>query len=292
MERTKTFKKADAILTADWHLMEQNPVCRTDDLKETQWVKVKFISELQKKHDCPVVHSGDLFDYWKPSPELLAKTIQHLPNRFMTVYGNHDLPQHNIELKHKSGIYVLEKAGKLAVYDSCHWLEEPTKNSWWFNDRNILVWHVMTYQGLPPWPGCESPKSSKLLRKYPKFDLIITGDNHVPFVEHYEGRLLVNPGSIFRTTTKQATHKPRVYLWYSDTNTVEPVYLPIDESAISNEHITQAQERYNRIDAFISSLDNDWEASLSFEQNLEIFATKNKIKEDVLQIVRNSLDEE
>jgi len=297
MERTKikSFKKADAILTADWHLREDVPACRVDAFWETQWKKVDFISALQKKHACPVFHSGDLFDYWKPSPMLLSKTMYHLPDWFMTVYGNHDLPQHNIELKHKSGVFTLETANKLSVFDTCHWLEIPTKASYlWqvegLDTKTVLVWHVMTYQGLVPWPGCEAPKSSKLLMKYPQFDMIITGDNHIPFVEEYKGRLLVNPGSIFRMTTKQSDHKPRVYLWYADTNTVEPVYLPIANDAISNAHIEQAKDRDNRIDAFISTLDNDWEASLSFEQNLEIFITKNEVEEEVLQIVREAME--
>jgi len=299
MERTKKTesKKATAILTADWHLMETNPVCRKDNLTETQWDKLDFISELQRKHNCPVFHSGDLFDFWKPSPYLLAKTIEHLPNRFCTVYGNHDLPQHNIELANKSGIYVLEKAGFLQVFQTCHWLETPYKPSWQGKvsetvERNVLVWHIMTYQGEIPFPGCEAPKGAKLLRQYPQFDLILTGDNHKPFVEEYEGRLLVNPGSIFRTTAIQQKHKPRVYLWYAETNTVTPIYLPIQEDVISREHLEIKEERDSRIDAFISTINEDWEAEMSFEENIERFKDSNKIKPSVMDIVYKAIEHE
>jgi len=68
------------------------------------------------------------------------------------------------------------------------------------------------------------------------------------------------------------------------------VYLPIANDVISNKHIEQVKERDDRIDAFISTLDNDWEASLSFEQNLEIFITKNEVEEEVLQIVREAME--
>lgn len=288
-------KKADAILTADWHLQETVPVARTDDFLEAQWRKLDFISNLQKKHNCPVIHSGDLYDFWKPSCELEAMVMDHLPNRFMTVYGNHDLPQHNIKLKHKSGICVLEKAGKLQVFPTCHWLEEPTKPSWQglFTqdvERKVLVWHIMTYQGKEPFPGCTAPMGAKLLRKYPEYDLIVTGDNHVPFVETHQGRLLVNPGSIFRTTASQQNHKPRVYLWYAETNTVEPVYLPIEKDVISRDHIEEKQNRDNRIDAFISTLNEDWQAEMSFEDNIEKFRQANKVRQSVMDIIYKAIE--
>jgi len=290
------FEKADKILTADWHLREDTPTCRTDNFYEKQWKKLDFISELQRKHRCDVVHSGDLFDFWKPSPMLLSKTMQHLPKQFYTVYGNHDLPQHNIELAYKSGVYTLEKAGVLKVYPTCHWKETPTKPSFFIGSkgaiyRKILVWHVMTYQTLKPWPGCTSPKGSKLLRKYPQFDLIVTGDNHKPFVEKHEGRLLVNAGSIFRMTADQQEHKPRVYLWYAATNTVKPVYLPIDENVISRKHLEETEKRNDRIDAFISTLDEDWEANMSFEDNIEKFKEINNVRESVMEIVYKVIED-
>jgi len=197
MRTTKpTLNKADLILTGDWHLLETNPICRLDDLTKTQWSKVNFVFNVQKEHNCPVIHSGDLFDYWKPSPELLSKTIEHLPNNFWTVYGNHDLPQHNLDLSYKSGINVLEKAGKLGVLKGTHWGQKPfistnimgpvIKN---INEpKKILVWHVLTYQNVRPYPGCTLPKASRLLKKYTDFDLIVTGHNHKPFVEHYAAR--------------------------------------------------------------------------------------------------------
>jgi N-acetylmuramoyl-L-alanine amidase len=43
--------------------------------------------KLQEKHQCPVFHAGDLFDYWKPSPWLISKAIEHLPDKFYTIYN-------------------------------------------------------------------------------------------------------------------------------------------------------------------------------------------------------------
>lgn len=296
MKRTRhKFKKADGILTADWHLQEgESPVCRIDNFEDAQWEKVRFISNLQKKHNCPVIHSGDLVDYWKSSPELLAKIIEYLPKWFWSIYGNHDLPQHNMDLVHKCSQYMLAKGGHLDILPNMgDWLTTPDD----YKDfaapelcgRPFFVWHIMTYQGKSPWPGCTSPKGSALLRKYPQYDLIVTGDNHKPFVEEYQGRLLVNPGSIFRTTAAQENHRPRVYLWYADTNTVEPVYIPINTGAISREHIDKKQERDNRIDAFISTLNTDFKMELSFKGYLKEFEHLNNIKPPILDIIYKSM---
>jgi len=159
-----------------------------------------------------------------------------------------------------------------------------------YHGRTFFVWHIMTYQGKEPWPGCTAPKGAELLRKYPQYDLILTGDNHKPFTETYQGRLLVNPGSIFRLTASQEEFRPRVYLWYADTNTVEPVYLPIKQGVISREHIEHKEERDNRINAFISTLDTDWEAELSFEDNLKKFEETNNISEAIMSIIYKSLE--
>jgi len=290
MKRTLTPNKPDAILCADFHLREDQPTCRTDNFVEAQWKKVDFVKNLQKRYDCAVFHSGDLFEYWKPSPNLLSETIKHLPNDFYTVYGNHDLPQHNLELSYKSGVYTLATGGHLEVLpDGGHWGQTPDEHTWKF-EKNILIWHIMTYQGKKPWPGCVDPMAAKLLRKYPQYDLILTGHNHQSFTEEHEGRLLVNPGSLTRHKADQIDHKPCVYLWYAKSNIVEPVYLPIEQGVISREHIEHTKERNDRIDAFISRLDDDWEASVSFEENLERFEKSNNTRKSVMEIVYKAIE--
>ena len=87
MERTKPNKKPDAILCADMHLRSDQPVARMDSYWETQFVKLNFIWQLQREQHCPILHAGDLFNHWKPSPHLLTKTMTHLPDAFYTVYG-------------------------------------------------------------------------------------------------------------------------------------------------------------------------------------------------------------
>jgi len=301
MERTKNNKKVSAILTSDWHLREDTPVCFTGDFQKEQWDAVQFISDLQIKYDCSVIHAGDLYHHWKPSPWLLSKTIEHLPNEFYTVLGNHDLPQHNMDLIDKCGVYTLMKAGKLTILSGCHYGQEPDfknnsegvpsmiLNKGKSNYKRMLVWHHMTYL-TSPFPGASGGMAEGILRKYPQFDLILVGDNHQSFTIEYQGRRLVNPGNLTRQVADQINFKPCVWLWYAEDNSVKQVFLPIQSDVISREHIEEKALKDNRISAFIKQLNGEWDAGLTFEINLEEFKKKNNIRNSVMEIVYKSLE--
>lgn len=290
-------KPATFILTSDWHLWDTVPVARTDTFFPAMWKKVMFIKELADKHSCPVMHSGDLFHRWKPSPDLLSRTIRALPENFWTIYGNHDLPEHSLAQSELSGVHTLWVGRHLDIpANGVHWGLEPTKPTWQGKinrkiERKVLMWHILTYKGKDlPHPSFSGMSAKQILKKYPEYDLIVTGDNHKTFVQEYEGRLLVNPGSILRTTAAQIDHKPCVFLWYAETNTVEQVFIPIEEGVISREHLDEKAEIEKRIDAFITSLDTEFAADLSFENNLQIFFDKNNVKNKIKQIILKSLE--
>ncbi len=295
MERHSHKKRgpASAILTADWHLREDQPVCRTDDFWETQWKKVTFISNLQKEHACAVIHAGDLFNHWKPSPNLISQTILKLPDKFFTIYGNHDLPQHNLDNARKSGVFTLAASKTLQLLSSGHWGVSPEQGSligYHIGNSTILVWHgLVIAEGAPTWPGCIAVTPKHLLKKYPKYPLILTGHNHQPFVAVYENRYSVNPGSLTRQTADQNEMKPRVYLWWEDTNEIEPVYLPIDDSIISREHLINAEQseaRQNRMEAFLELLQSEgWEAEVSFERNVDRLMDEKQLPNSVREII-------
>lgn len=303
MIRTRTNKTPQLIITSDWHLREDTPVCRTDNFWEAQWRKVDFVKELQERYDCAIVLAGDLFHHWKASPYLLSKAIKNVPYLYACC-GQHDLPQHNFLLWEKSGIYTLHSAQSIIVskythfpkakieFHFCHWGETPDDMRKLEGvNRRILVWHKMTYTDEEPFPNCPDPPARKLLKKYPDYDLIVTGDNHQTFVEEYNGRILVNAGSLTRQTAAQMDHRPCVYLWYAETNTVEPVYLPIDEGVISREHIERKEERDGRLEAFISRLNTEYKTEISFEDNLRAFEQANTVNTKIMSIIYKAIEQ-
>ena len=278
-------KDVDFIFTSDWHLREDVPICRTDVFEESQWRKVRQIKDLQKRLQCPVIHAGDLFHHWKPSPYLLAATMKELPDEFWTVYGQHDLPQHNWNLRHKSGIYVLQAAGSLKVLEGGSWNQKVSR----IPNTKIGVTHRFVWDGEKiPWPGCEETTALELLKKNKKYDLIISGDHHRPFIYTYKGRQLVNCGCLTRQDASYAEHLPRI--WLCSGKNITPYYLDINKDAVSKIHLQRKAEKEQRIEAFVSRLDDEWETSISFKDNLNKFLKKNKVKKSVLQLIYNTLE--
>lgn len=302
MIRTKNTQKPNpsAILCGDFHLRETIPVCRTDeDFWITQWTKVAFIKGLQQRYHCPVIHSGDVFEHWKPSPFLLSMAISYLPDNFQTVYGNHDLPNHSIDLEYKCGVNTLRAAEKIKILLETHWGQKPVNGTLLFPtdpDRHVIVWHVMTWQGKLPWPGCTDPSAMQMLKDLPKVagfgrcDLLLTGHNHKTFVEEHKGRLLVNPGSLMRQDADQVDHKPCVFLWYAKTNEVEQVFIPIAKGVISREHIEHKQEHDVRINAFVERLNISKLQGFDFNKNMEQFEKTNHVRKSVMDIIWKAIE--
>ena len=94
-----------------------------------------------------------------------------------------------------------------------------------------------------------------------------------------------------RSNADQIDHKPCVFLYYSETNSVKQVFLPINEGVISRDHIEKVEERELRIDAFINKLKDDTQSFLSFEDNVEALINSNDdIHKKTKELIYKALD--
>ena len=299
--QTKQQPKADAVLAADIHIRPDTPVCRTDDYWAAQEKKIDFILELREQHDCPLLVAGDLGNKSQWPNWLLEWIIDKFKDHeIICVPGQHDLPNHRIDFWKKSGIGVLytsdaiylhreketiirEKRFRLTTFP--YGIEIENSEYIGSTYSAVAMAHQMVIKNKTLWPGQEAPKGHQLLKKFPEYSLILVGDNHHPFVAEYEGRKLVNPGSMMRMVADMENHRPRVYLWYAKSNEVVPVYLPIEQGVITREHIEAAEERSNRYDSFMTRVKEDVEIQLSYEDNMgryfEKFRTELPVKEKV-----------
>ena len=289
MKRKKQDFKVDAILTADWHIMEHTPPCRTDDFLSTQLAKVQQVNDLQKQYDCPVFHAGDLFEKARPSLYLVNQIMLYLPTIFHTIFGNHDLPNHNIELSDKTATMLLFKAGKLNICPGMHY-NIKEEHLLILKDRKILITHEMVWQGESPWPGCTDPEIHELFDMYPEADLILSGHNHKTMMVKQDGRLIVNPGSLTRHKADQIDHKPCVFLYDAAQNKAIPHYLKINEGVMSREHIEVQKAKDMRLQKFIDNLKVKNTKEISFEKNLEILLRDNKVSSKIETIIQGWME--
>jgi len=294
-----------AIITADIELRIHPPVARIDNYWEALKRKIKWLSELQQKYNCPIFDGGDLFDKrYKQSPShfLIQWAIRNLPKLFFTVPGNHDLPGKSIENYSNSAMAALEAAkivrgtgdtliantnNKKSVYVCRIPYGQPLKEPKEIpgSDYKVLLFHGMVYDNTPPFPGCEGWEKKEVLKKFPNFDLIVTGDNHQTFTGKRGKTLLVNAGSMMRNDADQIDHKPCVFLWYPEENRVEPRYYPIEQNVLSREHIDKQVDKESRISAFVEKLGQQVVDGINFEKNLEHWLLKNNVNQRIIDKV-------
>lgn len=302
----KNYIKPTAVLAADIHLRETIPECRTDDFIAAMMAKFMFICNLALHHNIPLLIAGDLGDKWRWGHALEQFAIRwlNIVNPCPVVIpGQHDLPDHNINNLGRSALGVLQEAGvinllgrdsqiaslnKITVQGIPYGCEVKTLDIPDDSYKVLMLHTLVTETSKADWPGQNAVTAKELLDKY-DFDLILTGDNHKPFVVEQDDKILVNPGSMMRSTAAQIDHRPRVYLWYAKQYRVEPIYLPIEQGVVTRDHIDTKDERDGRIEAYVKRLDDTYEVGLSFEENLQKFFTANKVvtsvKDKMLQAV-------
>ena len=297
----------DAIFCADTHIRSNIPSCRKDDFIKHQFNKVAFILKQCKQNQCPLLVAGDFGDKSQWPNKLLEEFIsitKIYDVEILIIPGQHDLPEHRLDYWKKSGIGVLHSCHVIKViqkpYNVGHnytihpfsygididYFQGET------NCINIAMTHQMVLENKPLWRDQKAPKGHELLKKFPEYDIILSGDNHLPFMIEYEGRKLINPGSMMRTTIGQINHKPRVYKWWTDTNDVEPVYLPITDDIISQSYIKEQKERNEKMTVCISKMADKFEFQLSFKKNMTEYLSAIRTKKSVIDKVWKATEEE
>lgn len=309
MHQSILYDTPDLIFMSDTHIRDTIPKCRTDDFLLAQEGKLKFVFDLSCKYNCPIVIAGDLghkaeWKNWLLSYLIIIKRLTLQP--VFVIPGQHDLPYHELLQWKQAGIGVAKYSNtiKLLIKDSYSIVGNSKvninlhpspydqkipkiKNNNNPMIKNILVTHRMIIDR-PLWAGQVARTGYYYLKKYPQYDCILSGDNHQPFIHKYKNRLLVNCGSMMRSTADQINHKPRVYLYYAYRNTIVPVYLPIDKKVINKDYITEENSRKKRMDsyvAYIKKAQSKQKGSVSFKENIKKYLNKSKHKKPVKKLV-------
>ena len=286
------------ILTADNHFQYNQPVCRTDDFISAQIDKLKFLKTLQNRHNAIILNAGDITHKARAEKqELFSLLLANMPEMY-GVAGNHDLMYHNLSYLYNSAIGVLIHAGKYKFieqnkpikfeddivygYSYGQHIEKPQETA---KNKTIAIWHQMIYS-----PNCdlkfgEGYNSTDIIKNYPEYDYILTGDNHQTFKVTYQNRTLINPGSLTRDDAAQIDHRPCVYLLDSTENTLKKIYVPIKQNVISTEHLDVKKERDERLEAFIEVVNSDYEIGFVFEENLKEYLTTNPVSSEIKKII-------
>lgn len=237
---------AAAVIVSDIHFSHKAPVCRRETGASWYMVMQSLCKELADlvsmgHHEpLPLVIAGDIFHRYDERPELVNFLLENLPNtKIFAIPGNHDLPNHNLQLVKQSSYHTLEAAGKIVTLSnrgtriSPKWCSTEVV-AWgfpygydlhaivgdkgvWENSYNIAVVHRYLWIDGTGHPGAKEKDRADNLVNYTGFDALFFGDNHTKArTTAPNGTPIINCGGLLRRTVLEVDHQPTAYkLWCS-----------------------------------------------------------------------------
>jgi DNA repair exonuclease SbcCD nuclease subunit len=308
----KSTDKPIAIFCSDIHLSLTPPVYR---MNEPDWFAamrqpIDELSFLSNKWKVPIFCAGDIFDRWNSSPELINWALDNLPTLYC-IPGQHDLPEHAIKQIERSAYWTLVKAGKILHMSHrvdiskriCVWpfpygstittgVTNSKINIAMIHEYNWIKGH--SYGDHPFAAPCPSVKEYSL--KFKGYDLVFSGDNHIPFTTTLKGkRPFVNCGTLMRRHSNDNDIDPSVWILFENIktneysvlrhclNTDDEIYADTSEkdTPVENSQILQLVENLKRLK----------KNTVDFETTLNLYIKTTDVPTRVKQEIIKALEE-
>ena len=309
-------KQPIALTVSDVHLSHRTPLIRQ---AETNWYDVMRrqldeIADVAEKYDIPILFAGDLFHTYNEPHELIEWFIRYAP--FMNgVPGQHDLPYHNYEHKHRSAYGIIQAAehlhniepgepwkyyiNKIPVYvhafpwgatvkpcdrDATRELytSDPEPNALHIALIHEYVWTKTTgYTGADP-----KKRVLRTKKKLDGYDFAVFGDNHIGF----KSGNIVNNGTFIRRRKDEIDRVPCYSLLYSD-GSIERKELRSakDDKFLSMEEI-ELVDINQEIREFTKTLTGDMDNALDYKESVVGYCQTNQVKNEVKGVLLDALE--
>lgn len=215
-----------AIFCSDIHLSHTKPAARAGepDWYEAQARPLRQLAKLAKKHGCPIVCAGDVFDHWNAPAELINFAIRELPPMY-AIPGQHDLPHHSYDDIKRSAYWTLVEAEVITNLKPGEW-ERIGANDGWFRahpfpwghevkppiytgQRDIAIIHKYVWREGAGYPGApEELRTAAYHTKLSDYAYAVFGDNHKGFLYNN----ILNCGAFMRRKSDEIDYNPAVGL--------------------------------------------------------------------------------
>lgn len=292
-----------AILCSDLHLSIQQPVFRAD----ASWLDAQahYLKQVAKMAgDLPVVIAGDIFDRWNPPPELITFAMRNLPKRVIAIPGQHDLPNHVMEHKHRSGYGVLVESGRIQdiseggvimlsseiLLHGFGWgeaIERPLASD--AKLINVAAVHHYVWCGSHRYPDASEQDEVCNMRSQLKgYDAAVFGDNHKGFLCSVGSLQILNCGGFMRRKSDEVDYSPCVGVLLSD-GSIKRVPLNTD---IDKFHTQGPAKKESNLDIskFVEQLESLGEEGMHFREIVEQHLRSSDASKSVKQLVIQSLE--
>lgn len=304
-----------ALLVSDIHLSHTPPVARAaePDWYEAMRRQLAEISAVAAHLNVPILCAGDIFHVWDSPAQLINFAINHMP-KMIAIPGQHDLPNHNYNLMHKSAYYTLVAAGVLVdiTYRRGMWCDDNisvTAFPWGMEVRplsfedyeshkvNIALAHsyVWSNKHNKHPRATDNTGLKRTLETCGGFDIAVFGDNHNGFIEHNKKPILVNCGGVMRRRVDEIDREPFMTVVYSD-RTVEAQYYETYCMDCFTEDVTKRSDDlrvvgFDGFDGrdFLLGLESLSELGVDFKEIATHALEDANLTKDAKEIIRKAL---
>ena len=285
------------LITADWHVRGERPLCRTDeDWIESQRKTIAQIREAFFHNGCEQIWIlGDLFDAPRcatAAVNMLIGELKKFPqNSVKILCGNHDLKDHNYNNLEECSIGTLKKIfedvpdviandgiGSMSVSAKPFALDDLQSNA------DVICTHQLTFpnEKARPMPGC-GVLAQDLLDRWSNAELIFTGDYHHGYIykedwDTLPGRYVVTPGCINIQKADELDYEPFVVVWDTKSNIDDynfcKVYLDPQREFCTRDHIEAREQKEAQLAEVVEAIKGGTEITLDFDSNLSAAVAK------------------
>ena len=243
--------------------------------------------------EVPFVVAGDLFDKWNPPPELIEFAIRQLPKQTYTIPGQHDLPNHNYELRHKSAYGVLAAAGRITDIPSnipymingvivwaCPWEHEIKASARRGGHLEICVAHQYLWIKQHSYPGANPQHNVNQMGRLKRFDASFFGDNHKGFILTRRGTTVMNCGGFMRRKSDEQNYQPCVGLLYEDGSVERWALDTTKDHFVRNAELDKLVPEVD-MDEFISEMKRLGDVAIDFPDHIKRYIANHDLPVNV-----------
>lgn len=308
------------LVVSDLHLWQTPPVARSAE-KDWFGVMENYLyqwDQLRKEvssnsNFLPSVIAGDIFDRYNPSSELVNFVIKHFPRSCYAVPGQHDMINHRYEDIHKTAYWTLVGAKTIEDIPYDHPVELIAGGGmpvflhgfpWGYPPRPLMqkntlamdVAVVHDYLWTSTSGYTDAPEDKRLKNRWSQFegyDVVVVGDNHVPFTVRRDHHTVYNCGGFMRRRHDERDHRPSIGIVMSD-NTVVRHYLDVskDRFADVGDVAEKTTTKADRKD-FVAELMELGDKAMDFSVMVRRYVDKYGTTEDgVLNEIEEALRDE
>lgn len=283
------------LLTADWHLRGDAPICRVDPdnwLEEQKQSVEQLYPIVEEEHCDEVWVLGDLFHRARTSTEATVQALNLLRGFGTTpvkvLVGNHDMLAHSYSNVDKSTIGTIFALDNVTELRSSSWIDivdgqkcrtvlsaypfgtEPEE----IPDCDIWVLHDLVFPDNDARPIPDIGVIAEDLIKRTNARIVATGDYHHGYIREFKGAKVVTCGCLNIQASDMADYKPRVYIL--DTLDFSIKEVPLKK--FGKVHPDPKRESRQSLETYMEGLQAFEVPHLDFIANVEEAMSKEKDK--------------